>query len=186
MEEAWAAWQRRLTAALLAALAAVLCLSGLLLRLHAQAHPLLLHQPCEVRPAGLAVCSLCSCCCSSADQNWHPGSGGSPHLPPTSIARFATQQTPEAAAGAGNGSSRLTAPPATCLFNSLLREDEVQWSEQPDGRAHQVSLRGCALRRFTHEEARQCLAGKRLVFLGDSVTRWVGLDGWVWMGGSGL
>ena len=69
MEEAWAARQRRLTAALFAALAAVLCLSGLLLRLHAQAHPLLLQQPCEVRPAGLAMCSRRSCCCSSTDLN---------------------------------------------------------------------------------------------------------------------
>ena len=86
---------------------------------------------------------------------------------------LASQQTTP---GAGNN-SRLEAPPVACLFNSLLREDEVQWSEQPDGRAHQMSLRGCALRRFSHAEARQCLSGKRLVFLGDSVTRWVGLSG---------
>ena len=61
--------------------------------------------------------------------------------------------------------------PLPCLFNSLLREEDVQWSERPDGRAHQLSVKGCALHRFTHLEARQCLAGKRLLFLGDSVTR---------------
>jgi hypothetical protein len=70
-------------------------------------------------------------------------------------------------AGLGN-SSRPAALP--CAFNTLLNNGDVQWSER-NGTAHRLSIRGCKLHRYTHEQAKQCLAGKRLVFVGDSITR---------------
>jgi hypothetical protein len=66
--------------------------------------------------------------------------------------------------------SRGVGPPVPCAFNSLLRYGDVDWTEQ-EGRVDQLTLRGCPLRRFSHAQARQCLAGKRLVFVGDSITR---------------
>lgn len=64
-------------------------------------------------------------------------------------------------------------PPLPCLFNTLLRVGDVRWSTTANGAADRLSVNGCELRRYSAAEARQCLAGKRLVFVGDSVTRCV-------------
>ena len=86
-----------------------------------------------------------------------------------------------AAAAAGGGS----APALPCLFNTLLHPDQVQWSTA-NGTADQLSVRGCSLKRYSAEEARRCLSGRRLVFVGDSVTRCAGgagaFEGWAGRG----
>ena len=64
-----------------------------------------------------------------------------------------------------------------CLLNTLLRAEDVQWSLH-NGTADRLSIRGCPLQRFSQAQAQQCLRGKRLVFVGDSVTRWVPGRGW--------
>ncbi|KAL4440174.1 hypothetical protein ABPG75_003175 [Micractinium tetrahymenae] len=81
--------------------------------------------------------------------------------------------------GASRRSSRPQFPPAPpppplpphCSFRGPLPLWAVQWS-QANGTADQLAVRGCQLQRFSHEQAQRCLAGKRLVFVGDSVTRY--------------
>lgn len=77
----------------------------------------------------------------------------------------------EAAAGGPQARPQPPPPPPYCAFNTLLPRGEVHWSKA-NGTADQLSVRGCSLRRMGHAEAKQCLAGKRLVFIGDSVTRY--------------
>lgn len=62
-------------------------------------------------------------------------------------------------------------PPPHCSLRGPLPLWAVQWG-QANGTADQLAVRGCQLRRFSHAQAQRCLAGKRLVFVGDSVTRW--------------
>lgn len=57
-----------------------------------------------------------------------------------------------------------------CKFNTQLNYSAVHWSKR-NGTADQLSIRGCTMKRYSHAEAKQCLAGKRLVFVGDSLTR---------------
>lgn len=57
-----------------------------------------------------------------------------------------------------------------CMLNTLLRLEDVQWS-RANGTSDQLKVAGCRLRQYSVAEARRCLAGKRLVVLGDSVTR---------------
>lgn len=79
--------------------------------------------------------------------------------------------------GGGKGGSKvvtsasLKPPRPPCLFNTLVRHEDVQWSTTAEGAVDKLSIRGCELRRYSAAEAKQCLAGKRLVFVGDSVTR---------------
>ncbi|KAI7840403.1 hypothetical protein COHA_005834 [Chlorella ohadii] len=54
---------------------------------------------------------------------------------------------------------------------ALAGPGNVFWSAL-NGSVDQLSVRGCPLRRFSHAEAVQCLASKRLVFVGDSITRY--------------
>ena len=71
----------------------------------------------------------------------------------------------------GGAAGALRAPPLPCLYNTLLRVGDVRWSTTPGGAADRLAVAGCPLRRYSAQEARRCLAGKRLVFVGDSVTR---------------
>lgn len=107
---------------------------------------------------------------------------------PSAVGNTAAEKAaPEEAAAAPHGSSKAALPPAAaagaagepanggralppCLVNSLLQPGDVSWSAA-NGSVDQLSIRGCPLRRFSHAEAVQCLAGKRLVFVGDSITR---------------
>lgn len=84
-----------------------------------------------------------------------------------------------AAAGAAGVAAAAAALPSaadgapslpSCLANALLQPGDVSWTAL-NGSVDQLFIRGCPLRRFSHAEATQCLAGKRLVFVGDSITR---------------
>ncbi|KAL4438729.1 hypothetical protein ABPG77_006333 [Micractinium sp. CCAP 211/92] len=87
------------------------------------------------------------------------------------------------AGGRGTGASRRNGappfpppprpppPPPHCSFRGPLPLGAVRWS-QANATADQLAVRGCQLRRFSHAQAQRCLAGKRLVFVGDSVTRY--------------
>ncbi len=63
-------------------------------------------------------------------------------------------------------------PTTPCMYNTLLQESEVRWSTTGNGTAHRLYIDGCPLRRYSLQDARQCLSGKRLVFVGDSLTRY--------------
>ena len=57
-------------------------------------------------------------------------------------------------------------------LDGLLDPDEVDW--QWTGVRYQLGLAGrrkCTLRRFNAHQARTCLAGRPLVFMGDCIAR---------------
>ena len=84
------------------------------------------------------------------------------------------------------------APDATtlCTMSQLdgFVDGDVRWDswarlparagKLPPWRPPWLSMqRRCTLRRFSPQQARQCLAGRPLVMIGDSVTRWVQAGG---------
>jgi len=48
----------------------------------------------------------------------------------------------------------------------------VAWKMRPDGSRELTLPSTCQLKRYTSQEAKQCLAGKKLLFVGDSLTRY--------------
>lgn len=56
------------------------------------------------------------------------------------------------------------------MLNTLPRLEDVQWS-RANGISDKLKVSGCRLRQYSVAEARRCLAGKRVVVLGDSVTQ---------------
>ncbi len=53
--------------------------------------------------------------------------------------------------------------------------------QHPPWQAPSLQLTRCKLRRFTPEAARECLEGRPLVMIGDSLTRWGLLFAAVWL-----
>ena len=54
---------------------------------------------------------------------------------------------------------------------AFITRDPAVWMHRLDG-SKEYSLQTCKLKRFTATEARTCLAGKHMLFIGDSVTRY--------------
>jgi hypothetical protein len=71
------------------------------------------------------------------------------------------------------------------VVHGFLNSDLVVWTQRRT--QHIVyDLDDCRMRRLSAEQARGCLSGKRIVFLGDSVTRYqVGWEGDERVGGRG-
>lgn len=68
---------------------------------------------------------------------------------------------------------RLATSPAACspeLLRKSLLSSVGDFYETPDGNYY-FEPKACRLRRLTGDQARQCLAGRHLDFIGDSVTR---------------
>lgn len=71
----------------------------------------------------------------------------------------------------------VPSPLAPCKLehlSGLLPHQSVAWraAAQPPALFPQLALRQCSLRRITHREALDCLAGRPLVLIGDSVMRY--------------
>lgn len=82
---------------------------------------------------------------------------------------------------AGGSAAPLgTLPPCTLdLLSGQLSDGSASWtsSRSDEGRPPfmampKLALSDCRLRRFTAEEARTCLAGRPVVFVGDSLSRY--------------
>ena len=58
-----------------------------------------------------------------------------------------------------------------CDLQSLGLDAHYQWALSAECEPR-LSVRGCALRRFTREEAHKCLDGQSVVLVGDSITRY--------------
>ena len=50
-------------------------------------------------------------------------------------------------------------------------DEEGYWRAEQDG-TYTWHLQACVLRRFSHEDARQCLRNRHLLIVGDSVSRY--------------